>query len=165
MFYFSLRVGIPFEFILPGLLATVSHLMEESIISVSDDHVESCVMYTGLIANPATGKSQSLTFFEKAINEIEKYNETNVSDSKLVEGTKINALLNSIYIICYFFIIQVQQSKPYAQYWKITIVFYRYLMKVVHFMDLSGDKVMVQLLMNALYIWNCSMENLLSKDI
>jgi hypothetical protein len=44
-------------------------------------------MFTGLVANPATGKSQSLGFFEKSLNEIEKYNETKIEDSKLVKGS------------------------------------------------------------------------------
>ncbi len=87
MLFFSLRVGIPFEFIIPGLITCVSHLMEESSIYVSADHIESCVMFTGLVANPATGKSQSLGFFEKSLNEIEKYNETKIEDSKLVKGS------------------------------------------------------------------------------
>ena len=77
---------MPFEYIIPALLATISHLMEESLIVVNDDHEESCVMFSGLIANPATGKSLSLKFFNRGIGAIEKYNETSVEDSKLVKG-------------------------------------------------------------------------------
>ena len=51
--------------------------MKESSIYVSADHIESCLMFTGLVANPANGKSQNLGLFEKSLNEIEKYNETN----------------------------------------------------------------------------------------
>ena len=60
--------------------------MEESVIEVTADHIETCIMYASLIANPAIGKYQSSSVFDKAINEIEKYNETKVADSKLVKG-------------------------------------------------------------------------------
>ena len=60
--------------------------MEESSIVFSEDHIESCVMFSGLIANPSTGKSQSLTFFDKGISKIEAYNGTRMEDSKLVKG-------------------------------------------------------------------------------
>ena len=50
--------------------------MNESLIVISSDRVEGCVMYTALIANPGTGKSQSLGLFEKAIDEIDDYLQT-----------------------------------------------------------------------------------------
>jgi hypothetical protein len=63
--------------------------MDEGTIVVSEDHVETCIMYTALIANPATGKSQSLGFFKKSIREIEKYCKTKDDESTLVNGELI----------------------------------------------------------------------------
>jgi hypothetical protein len=60
--------------------------MNEAFIKVSEDHIETCVMYTALIANPATGKSQSLGLFQKAISEIEKHTKVDEENSKLVKG-------------------------------------------------------------------------------
>jgi hypothetical protein len=64
--------------------------MGETIIRVSDDHKEPCVLYTALIANPATGKSQAMNIFNDAVNAIEVFDNKNAENdeysSKLVTG-------------------------------------------------------------------------------
>jgi hypothetical protein len=71
---------------MPGLISTISHLMNESTIKVADDHTESCVLYTALIANPSTGKSSSLNMLKNSLLDIELFEGVDDADSTLVNG-------------------------------------------------------------------------------
>lgn len=71
---------------IPGLLSTAAHLMNETSIIVSDSHIESCVLYTALVANPGTGKSQSLGFFERGLGDIDEYMKIDDDKVGLVRG-------------------------------------------------------------------------------
>jgi hypothetical protein len=63
--------------------------MGETIIKLSEDHTEASVLFTALIANPSTGKSQTLSIFQKALRNIEVFNR-NLTDenkrSKMIVG-------------------------------------------------------------------------------
>jgi hypothetical protein len=78
---------------MPVLLTTISHLMGETTINVCDDHIETCVLYCAIIANPATGKSSGLSLIKKAVREVEIFNKVDLKNSKLVNGKLIYLLL------------------------------------------------------------------------
>lgn len=61
--------------------------MKNTIILVCKDHVETSVMYTALIANPSTGKSSSFKLLQKALREIEDFDQ--VEESSLVKGKSL----------------------------------------------------------------------------
>ncbi len=79
------------EFIIPVLLSSVSHLMGETIIKITESHEEACVMFTALIANPSTGKSQSLALFQKCLRKIENFNNSiKDPDDQLLKSKIVN---------------------------------------------------------------------------
>ena len=67
--------------------------MNESLIVISSDRVEGCILYSALIANPGTGKSKSIGLFEKAIKEIDEFLE--IDDDRI-------GLIKSMYILFFF---------------------------------------------------------------
>ena len=70
--------------------------MKNTVIIVSSDHIETCVMYTALIANPSTGKSSSFKLLLKALREIEAFED--IKDSALVKGNLINNCAISLHL-------------------------------------------------------------------
>lgn len=86
--FFSISVGIPFEFIVPPLLSTISHLMDETLLIASQTNVQACIMYTVLVANPGTGKSKSIGLFENSLEEIDEYLETEPDQVGLIRRKK-----------------------------------------------------------------------------
>ena len=68
------------------MLCSVAHLIGNTSVEVNEDYVEGVVIYSALIANPATGKSSGMNIFKKALEEVEEMDDIPVEESKLVNG-------------------------------------------------------------------------------
>ena len=74
------------EFLIPGLLAVTSHLMGETKIKVTENQLESCIVYVALVANPGTGKTPSQQLILKSLYDIESFENVAHKDSKIING-------------------------------------------------------------------------------
>jgi hypothetical protein len=67
--------------------------MSQTKIKVHEDHLEACVLFVSLIANPATGKSSGLNLIRDALLDIEKFDHIEPKDSSLVQGATIEGIV------------------------------------------------------------------------
>ena len=74
---------------------------------------EGMVIYSALIAEPATGKSPAMTIIRKALIDVDKYFETPNENSKLVNGNSLIEIKFRIYYQIYYF--QRQLLKDYLR--------------------------------------------------
>ena len=86
-FLFSVSNSTSLEFVLCPLLSGTSHLMGQSQVKALKSFEEGMVVYSALIAEPATGKSPAMNIIRKALIQIEFFLAVPSESSKLVNGT------------------------------------------------------------------------------
>ncbi len=74
-------------------MAAISSFLNQATIEFFPGIKRGVNIYSGLVANPSTGKSAASARISQAINRIEEYNNIDPASSRLTNGCSIESIL------------------------------------------------------------------------